>query len=397
MSFEPEKFFIGVIDFFSILLPGALLTFVLKGVDCPGFSGLIEIPTGNAEWVAFLFVSYLLGHFIFLIASKADDCMYDPLKERTKEGQIKRLSVGKGLSSMALRGFALVFGKGVGSAVRHAQTLRDHYLGRLGAASSTNAFQWCKNRLTLLKPGAMSSIERFEADSKFFRSLMVVLFIFLVPGVLLRRGDICSEIPGCSELATRVAIIDILLFFLAFWRYVERRVKATNQAYSLVIALEAEQDTGFRFTPPDPNQGPTHAGGVVYRIKRGRVEYLLVQAKLAPHAWVLPKGHIEPWEPKRETAVREVREETRVWARVQDDLEEISFIPPKEDRPIRVHFYLMEALEMWMPAHRERQRKWCSLDEAKGLLKELKESVDLMDLADRKRVLLETPGFHNPQ
>jgi len=30
MNFEPQKFFIGQIDFFSILLPGALLTYLLK-------------------------------------------------------------------------------------------------------------------------------------------------------------------------------------------------------------------------------------------------------------------------------------------------------------------------------------------------------------------------------
>ncbi len=30
MPVEPEKFFIGVIEFFSILLPGALLTYLLK-------------------------------------------------------------------------------------------------------------------------------------------------------------------------------------------------------------------------------------------------------------------------------------------------------------------------------------------------------------------------------
>ena len=29
MSFEPQKFFFGLMDFFSILLPGALVTFLL--------------------------------------------------------------------------------------------------------------------------------------------------------------------------------------------------------------------------------------------------------------------------------------------------------------------------------------------------------------------------------
>lgn len=31
MNFDPQKFFIGLMDFFSILLPGALLTYLLMG------------------------------------------------------------------------------------------------------------------------------------------------------------------------------------------------------------------------------------------------------------------------------------------------------------------------------------------------------------------------------
>lgn len=35
MNFEPQNFFIGLMDFFSILLPGALLTFLLIGEAGP--------------------------------------------------------------------------------------------------------------------------------------------------------------------------------------------------------------------------------------------------------------------------------------------------------------------------------------------------------------------------
>jgi hypothetical protein len=35
MNFEPQKFFIGLMDFFSILLPGALLTYLLRGEAGP--------------------------------------------------------------------------------------------------------------------------------------------------------------------------------------------------------------------------------------------------------------------------------------------------------------------------------------------------------------------------
>jgi ADP-ribose pyrophosphatase YjhB (NUDIX family) len=59
---------------------------------------------------------------------------------------------------------------------------------------------------------------------------------------------------------------------------------------------------------------------VVFKRVGGQVKYLLVQAKNAPQEWVLSKGHIEPGEGIQETAVREVHEETGVWARIKGQL-----------------------------------------------------------------------------
>lgn len=51
------------------------------------------------------------------------------------------------------------------------------------------------------------------------------------------------------------------------------------------------------------------AGGIVFRRNpKGVVEILLIQD--AKDRWTIPKGHIEPGEQARETAGREIREET---------------------------------------------------------------------------------------
>ncbi|MBP9738682.1 NUDIX domain-containing protein [Candidatus Saccharibacteria bacterium] len=53
----------------------------------------------------------------------------------------------------------------------------------------------------------------------------------------------------------------------------------------------------------------TTAGGVVFRRdKDGQVEILLAQD--AKDRWTIPKGHIEPGETPRQTAEREINEET---------------------------------------------------------------------------------------
>jgi 8-oxo-dGTP pyrophosphatase MutT (NUDIX family) len=51
------------------------------------------------------------------------------------------------------------------------------------------------------------------------------------------------------------------------------------------------------------------AGGVVFRrTKSGNIEFLLIQD--AKNRWTIPKGHIEEGETPKQTAEREVKEET---------------------------------------------------------------------------------------
>lgn len=373
MSFEPQKFFIGLMDFFSILLPGALLTYLLKDEVGPrllgnGYSNLLRAQ----GWIVFLFSAYLLGHFIFLLGSwLLDDRLYDPIRKGTYRVQVKQLADGKNLSSALVRWLAArLFKKDVDEALRRAARIKEHYLDPLNASSAINAFQWSKARLTIAHPEAMATVQRFEADSKFFRSLVVVL---------------CALILWSLVIANRPAIglISLALLPMAFLRYVDQRVKSTNQAYWYVITLESQCEGGFR-PPTALSDGPSHAGGVVFRRAGDQVEYLLVQAKRIPDEWVLPKGHIERGEPTQETAVREVREETGVWARVRSNLRKVAFAVGRER--VKVQFYLMEAAKEEKPSDR-REHAWLPLDQAVGRATH-QQSKELLRLADRTRTAL---------
>ncbi len=92
MSFNPQNFFIGLMDFFSILLPGALLTWLLMDEVGPAVLGdRYAKLEGTQAWAAFLFASYLLGHLVFLLGSWLDG-IYDWLRDRTLNWQITALS-----------------------------------------------------------------------------------------------------------------------------------------------------------------------------------------------------------------------------------------------------------------------------------------------------------------
>ncbi|MGE5048256.1 MAG: NUDIX domain-containing protein [Deltaproteobacteria bacterium] len=337
MGFEPQKFFIGLVDFFSVLLPGALLTYALRGPLRPWTPG-----DATARWVAFLFAAYLIGHFVFLLGSVLlDDYVYDPIRDATRGAQIRRLAAGKRRPPFALRWLARLFFKdGVDAPLQQAVRIKERHLAPLGAEGSINAFQWCKARLVLEHPQAIAEVERLEADSKFFRSLLIVLLV-LVPLSLWQRQR-------------EIAIAAAALLPFAFWRFCERRAKAVNQAYWYAITLESQSErrNGFREEPV------SHAGGVVLR----GGECLLVQASGDPATWVLPKGHIEPAENARQAAVREVLEETGVWARVTGPLPDVSYIVDGAD--VSVRYFLMEALGSTQPADTGRAHVWLPLDAA---------------------------------
>jgi 8-oxo-dGTP pyrophosphatase MutT (NUDIX family) len=353
MSFEPQKFFIGLIDFFSILLPGALLTYMVRDDLGPPILGHAYSHLGEKEGpLVFLFASYLLGHFIFLLGAwLLDDFCYASIRNATRWEQIKSLSAGGTLPFPWFRRLARFFFKSdVDFSLRKAEQIKEHYLSPLNAKSDVNTFQWSKARLTLECPEAQASVQRFEADSKFFRSLVVVLLI-LIPWSIYSHN-------------WPVALGILPLMLLAFWRYIDQRSKSTSQAYWLMITKEASSPSGYRATVPNATS-PTHAGGVVHRRPSSKDEYLLVEATRQPGDWVLPKGHIDVNERAAETAVREVREEAGIWASIRLNLGNSQYAA--NDEAVRVQFFLMEVIEEGPPTDAGRAHRWLTFDEAMSL------------------------------
>jgi 8-oxo-dGTP pyrophosphatase MutT (NUDIX family) len=106
----------------------------------------------------------------------------------------------------------------------------------------------------------------------------------------------------------------------------------------------------------------THAGGLVFRERKGRRELLLVRARPKPHDWVFPKGHIERGETPHECARREVREEGSVDAEPIAFLDEDQFTNAK-GQDVHVALFLMTYAGD-VPEEEPRERRWFSVPEA---------------------------------
>ena len=84
-------------------------------------------------------------------------------------------------------------------------------------------------------------------------------------------------------------------------------------------------------------------GGVV--IHRGKVLLLYKNQNGKYVGWVLPKGTVEPREHYRQTALREVREEARVYAKIMKYLGKTQYNFKVYDEVVNktVHWYLMSS------------------------------------------------------
>ena len=261
MSYKPADLFVGVIDFFAVLLPGALVVAVALPVLPDAFygdQGIVRPVQGAAAWIAFLFAAYLAGHLLFLVGALLDSSLYDPLRRTTV-----RASADKAFDV--------------------AKKLRNEALG--SDAEAINTFQWARASLRLRMPAAIAEVERYEADSKFFRGLAVALYVLLaifsrpgpalalalsLPLVLVAAGvwDAARSVrSGNSEgkssrgggerwvagllAAVFLALLSVLaatrdwrglfllvLLGLCIWRYAERRWKSTRSAYYYAMILE---------------------------------------------------------------------------------------------------------------------------------------------------------------
>jgi mutator protein MutT len=109
----------------------------------------------------------------------------------------------------------------------------------------------------------------------------------------------------------------------------------------------------------------THAGGIVFRQKEGKTQYLVVRAKPDPSHWVIPKGHIEPGELPEAAAVREIREEAGVMAKIFSTLGTLNFT--YRDKKVDTIIYLLEYIGETLPLE-EREFHWGPYEETMHML-----------------------------
>ena len=207
---KPADFLIGVSDFFTILLPGILATWLAAHYLPADAACLLDLgflgdacsqgfdPDITVRTAAFLLTAYMLGHFTFMAGSTLDRSYNLWRKWAKPESE---------------------------DSAFHAATCVRKDVTPDFVAEGFSTLKWSRSYIQILRPTARGEIDRFEANSKFFRGLVVVS-VLLVAHFLFHGsywGAVASFAFGAAS----------------YWRYVDQRWKQTELTYATAAIVHA--------------------------------------------------------------------------------------------------------------------------------------------------------------
>lgn len=168
---KPSEFLTNIVDFFAVLLPGAIFIFSLYLIFLPEpnfrFDVVFtkQIPLTTQGWIVFIVTSYIIGSFIFVIGSLLDGKFYGWVQKIFYNNSWRKNVLNKKTTDVMWK---------------YGENCLEEILGK-DAVQITDVVKWAKANVYLFYSGAAAEIHRFEANSKLFRSLSTVMFfLFLI-------------------------------------------------------------------------------------------------------------------------------------------------------------------------------------------------------------------------
>ena len=237
---KPSDFFLGVTEFFAVLLPGAAVLYLLRPIVHTSTPRPWLPGTETQGWAVFLVLAYIAGHLLHAMGSwLIDDYIYGKLYlplRRSDHSQAARW-IGKADPSSPRDSSCLRKDRQAGATL----LARVYFTNRVDSRG-TNYYDWCLSDLRVNNPNGAAEVDRLQADSKFFRSMV---FVFLLAALL-----------GLREPLLWVSAGSVVLAMFAIWRFCELRWGATKRVYEYYLILH----------PPSPQIGSVPEACIEKRI-----------------------------------------------------------------------------------------------------------------------------------
>jgi hypothetical protein len=295
MDFKPNEFFIGLVEFITILLPGAVLALIILLVEAnhpmkishPLYQYVLCDKTEVIFWVAFVFSSFGLGYFLSSTASGLDyfydrirkqyyphiedlsegfkyNCLSNKKKKEYLEMYKKNLVARKNKDFLAEVTFSTLTEKEKifeGYIIKYSNNYLRIFLSIIfnldykikidrsyeevrkilntqpeSVRNATNAYKWAGTVLETNYPAISEQTTRIMSASKFFRSIVLVSLLFLALQVF-------RQIPSSFWA------INLLILALSFREYIVQRHKSVQKTYQSIVTL-----TNFKKENSEINQ-----------------------------------------------------------------------------------------------------------------------------------------------
>lgn len=247
-KFSPGDLYIGVLDFFAILLPGVIAV-AFAFYEWPPHS----IPFQTWQWVALLVAGYIVGHLLHALGGLIlDPLLYDRLFKPTPNLQdcplIKDAKPGALTKyrhdNCKLFAYARklieesdCYREGKPERLLASEPLKQEtYSGEM-LSGPVGPYKWARAWLRLHNQEATAELERLEADSKLFRSL----------GILVPVGIVVAFIAHTSVTwRITIATVGISTLLLVLWRYCDLRQKSVRMCYLYFVQLYSAREVNQR-------------------------------------------------------------------------------------------------------------------------------------------------------
>jgi hypothetical protein len=236
---KPTDFFVGVTDLFSIVLPGAALTFVALRIEehCrKDLLGLLQLQKEEG-YIAFFVVAYLLGHVTDMIGASLIDNVYDLTYANWKQSYPLSFqdwcdAIPRRLKVELQHWGQVIFLTRESKPERPEDDLFRAAKNLAGTEKpqGINVYKWARTWTMIKSAAASTKVERLQANSKFFRGMVTVSGITCICSFVLQSPFTSVGAWAC-----------LLFTFASFLRYSDLRSKAVQQTYGFFIALRSVQ------------------------------------------------------------------------------------------------------------------------------------------------------------
>lgn len=196
-----DKFNLGLLDLLTLILPGGLLIGLAWKTGLISEWQFFDHPN-LPEWVigaAFAAAAYVMGHFVYLISSYLDDLVFAKIKE-------------------------IWWPKN--TLFTQANGIRTKKIKEVSTKDFNN-FKYALGYLLQHSGALYFVVERLMAESKFFRSFCVVLF--LAAGSAFYLGN------------WQEGIVELVFMGFSMVRYLSQRAKSIEVAYQYLILLHEDE------------------------------------------------------------------------------------------------------------------------------------------------------------